>query len=211
MSISIPNSGFISAFAMIVDINGFTRMVARAEGDLIAQYTRDVLAGGVSAVEKNGGEVVGFMGDAFYALLADADEVFQCCIDIAVDLDKQCEYISDLQAESPEDFSYSPGGPSLKIGIEYGLFDISPISSKYLGPQNLFIGPAVNYASRITAAGKGNRCLVGPAAAERGLDQYQHRGPFKVRGKKGEKPYTYIEMNLDDIWRTGGEGETFLG
>ena len=211
MPLSIPESGSISAFAMIVDINGFTRMVARAEGDLVAQYTRDVLAGGIGAVERNGGEVVGFMGDAFYALLPDVDETFQCCVDIAIDLDKQCEYISSCQAESPDTFSYSPGGPGLKIGVEYGQFDIASIGSRYLGPQNLFIGPAVNYASRITAAGKGNRCLVGPSAAARGLDQYQHRGPFKVKGKRGEKPYTYIELNLDDIWRAGGEGETFWG
>lgn len=196
---------------MIVDINGFTRMVGKAEGDSIAQYTRDVLAGGIDAVQGNGGEVVGLMGDAFYALLSDADDVFNCCVDIAVDLDKQCEYVSDVQSESPESFSFSPGGPGLKIGVEYGLLDISPIISNYLGAQNLFIGPAVNYASRIISAGKGNRCMVGPRAAEQGLINYQHRGPFKVKGKRGEKAYTYYELNLDDVWRTGDEGETFWG
>src|SRR5262245_5428012 len=191
MPISIPKTGSISAFAMIVDINGFTGMVANAEGESIAQYTRDVLAGGVSAVEHNGGEVVGLMGDAFYALLSDADEVFECCVEIAKDLDEQCQYISQCQSEAPELCSFSPGAPGLEIGIEYGLLDISPIESKYLRGQNLFIGSAVNYASRITSAGKGNRCLMGPKAAKQGLNRYSHRGPFTVKGKAGEKRYTY--------------------
>lgn len=204
MPISIPKTGSISAFAMIVDINGFTGMVAKAEGESIAQFTRDVLVGGIGAVERYGGEVVGLMGDAFYALLSDADEVFMCCVEIAKDLDRQCEYIS----ESPELFSFSPGGPGLKIGIEYGALDIAPIQSNYLKEQNLFIGTAVNYASRITAAGKGNRCLMGPMAATQGLNNYSHRGPFTVKGKAGEKRYTYFELNLDDIWWTGGEGRT---
>jgi class 3 adenylate cyclase len=208
MPISIPRSGAISAFAMIVDINGFTGMVENAEGDDIAQYTRDVLVGAIEAVENNGGEVVGLMGDAFYALLSDADEVFKCCVGIAKDLDRQCEYISECQSETPELFSFSPGGPGLKIGIEYGLLDISPIHSNYLKAQNLFIGNAVNYASRITAAGKGNRCLIGPKAAKQGLNQYSHRGPFTVKGKAGEKRYTYFELDLDDIWWTGGEART---
>jgi hypothetical protein len=35
---------------MIVDINRFTGMVANAEGEAIAQYTRDVLIGAIGAV-----------------------------------------------------------------------------------------------------------------------------------------------------------------
>src|SRR5438876_6032672 len=74
------------------------------------------------------------------------------------------------------------------------------IPTKYLGTQNLVIGQAVNYASRITAAGKGNRCLVGPMAVEHGLSHYNLRGPFEVKGKKGEGAYMYYELDLDDIW-----------
>jgi hypothetical protein len=43
MKIEIPKRGGFDAFAMIVDINGFTTMVSRG-GD--AQFTRDVLSGG---------------------------------------------------------------------------------------------------------------------------------------------------------------------
>jgi len=204
MPLSVSDGDSILAFAMIVDINGCTRIVAKADGESIAQYTRDVLQGGIAAVENHGGEVVGFMGDAFYALLFDANDVFECCAELAKDLDKQCEYISG----STGLYSFSPGGPGLKVGIGYGSLDVSTISSNYLNGQKLFIGSAVNYASRITSAGKGNRCLFGPEAAKHGLANYSHRGPFKVRGKRGEKPYTYFELNLDDIWWTGGRGRT---
>jgi len=56
----------IDAFAMIVDINGYTPMIANVKYiNGIAQFVRDVLVGGIQAVEKSNGVVVGFMGDAF--------------------------------------------------------------------------------------------------------------------------------------------------
>jgi hypothetical protein len=104
----------------------------------------------------------------------------------------------------------SPGGFKLKIGVEYGLLDVSEISSNYLGNQPLITGPAVIYANRITAARKGNRCLVGPIAAKK-LSQCPLEGPFTIKAKKGEKPYAYYELVLDDIWRTGKGKETYWG
>lgn len=63
MPLRIPRSGSISAFAMIVDINSFTQLVRTSNDGIVSQFTRDVLRGGVAAVEEEGGEVVGFMGD----------------------------------------------------------------------------------------------------------------------------------------------------
>src|SRR5882724_981339 len=158
MKIKVPVDGHsFAAFAMIVDVNGFTSMVARG-GD--AQFTRDILVGGIECVEKNGGEVVGLMGDAFYGVLASFEDVVNCCAAIAKDTDRQCEYISHLQAEDPEIFSFSPGGPSLKVGVEYGTFDVSHLHTTFMGNQFLVIGPAVIQACRIAAAGIGNRCLI---------------------------------------------------
>lgn len=208
MKIEVPNGGYFEAFAMIVDINGFTSIVTRG-GD--AQFTRDILSGGIAVVEKLGGEVVGLMGDAFYAVLSGAENVFMCCAGIAKDVDRICEYISQIQGEFTDAFSFSPGGPGLKIGVEYGAFDVSEIHTHFMGEQKLVVGPAVIYASRITAAGKGNRCLVGPKAAKLGLDKYPLRGPLRIRGKKGEPMYTYYELDLDDIWRASDATETYWG
>jgi class 3 adenylate cyclase len=200
----LPEIGTIEAFAMIVDINGFTKMVSKStNSESIAQFVRDVLSGGIGEVQKNNGSVVGFMGDAFLAVLDNADSVFKSCVGIAKDVDRQCEYISNHQKEFPEDWHYAAGGASLKIGIEFGWMDISSIYSDAIGNQRLFIGPPINYASRITSAGKGNRCLVGPQAMKMGLEQWMNNGPYSVKGKPGEGTYEYWELDFSDIWRCG--------
>ncbi len=209
MAIIIPKYKGIEVFAMIVDINSYTKMVANPDANLIAQFTRDVLSGGVDAVENNGGEVVGFMGDAFFAILSDADEVFRCCVTIAKDIDRQCEYISN----NAKAFPFLPQGPSLKIGIEYGYLDVSDISCNFLGKQKLFAGEAINYAARITAADYGNRCLIGPKAFENGLNNYIRKedGPNEVVGKEGEPIYKYYKLDLGDFWREGNSEESYWG
>ena len=203
MAIEIPSEGRLSAFAMIVDINGFTRMVAKAQGRGVARYVHDVLSSGVTAVESQGGQVVGFMGDAFLALLSTADEVFSACVTIATSIDRQCQYIAGRQRRDSDLWHYSPGGPSLKIAIEYGAIDVTPIGSAAIGDQPLLIGTPINYASRIARAGEGNRCLFGPAAAAAGLIRWSHEGPETVGGKGGEPPYTYYQLSMGDIWREG--------
>jgi class 3 adenylate cyclase len=211
MPIDIPKSGVLNAFAMIVDINGFVLMVERSSGNTIAQFTRDVLIGGVEAVERNGGAVVGFMGDAFYAVLPNSEATFKACVGIAKDVDVQCEYISRAQRAEGELFEFAPGGPSVKIGIEYGWLEVSQIRSQRIGEQPLVIGPAVNHAARILEAGEGNRCHLGPAAFNNGLSDFRPDGPWSVSGKRGEAQYTYYELDLSDIWREHGSPETYWG
>ena len=205
----IPKSGWIEGFAMIVDINGYSHIVAHPEANAIAQFTRDILLGSVKAIEKNNGIVVGFMGDALLAFLDDVDSVGQCCYDIAKDLDKQCEYLSN----NSESFPFAPKGPSLKIGIEYGTIDVSEIWSDFLGNQRIFAGVAINYAQRISNAEIGNRCLVGPKAYEKEMDSftYLHGGPYEIDGKNGEDLYTYYQVNLGDVWREGDSEESYWG
>src|SRR5580692_3517491 len=100
----LPKMGRIEAFAMIVDLNGFSGMVVAAEqvGDLIAQFTRDSLSGAINEIEMEGGEVVGFMGDAILGILPDGDSAVKACFGIAKDTDRMCEYISSEQAGCKE-------------------------------------------------------------------------------------------------------------
>ena len=82
--------------------------------------------------------------------------------------------------------------------------DVSTITTREIGTQKLLIGPAINYASRIGRAGVGNRCVLGPIAAQMpDLAQYSPRGPYRVSGKSDEEDYTYYELYLGDIWREG--------
>jgi class 3 adenylate cyclase len=200
----IPEDGFILAFAMIVDINRYTCMVRDDETGAIAQFTRDVLSGPIDAIEKYNGEIVGYMGDAILGLLPSAEDTIMACFAIAKDLDRQCEFLSTNQHKSDEDWNFFQGGPSIKIAVEYGKLDISTISSRHLGTQRLFAGNAINYASRISAKGSGNRCHIGPVAATMNpFPSYCLGGPLSVRGKSGESIYTFFQFDLSDIWIEG--------
>lgn len=204
----VPKHAGTECFAMIVDINGFVQMVKRDDMGGAAAYTHDVLIGAVAKVEKNGGEVVAFMGDAFLSLLGSADDVFQACHDIAKDVDAQCEYISEEQQNHPELWPFARGGPSIKILIEFGHISIVNIQSDFLGQQPLLIGKCINYASRLGAAGVGNRCLLGPEAAKliKAIG-FEVEGPWEVIGKDKAEKRQYFKLPLGDVWREGDPDE----
>ena len=107
MPMQLPTSGHFEAFAIIVDINGFTGMVAQSDGDLIADFVRDTLVGSIHAIEEAGGEVVGFMGDAVLGILPNAESAAQACFVIAKDLNSMCEYISNSQEESEDCWNFA--------------------------------------------------------------------------------------------------------
>jgi class 3 adenylate cyclase len=211
----IPRRGVFSAFAMIVDINGFTQMVKESDGFLVAQFVRDVLSGAVDAIESQNGRVMNFMGDALLAILFDPEKVFLACATVARNVDRHCELISSHQKKFPHDWSYAKGGASLKIAVEYGWMDVSSISSMHFGKHRLIIGPPINYASRISTAEDGNRCLLGPVAVRnRGMDRWRCEGPYTIQGKHKEGPYEYYQLDLSDVWREGPRQtgkETFWG
>ncbi len=202
---NIPNIGHMEAFAIIVDLNQFTAMVSKAEevGDLIAQFTRDALAGAIYEIEAEGGDMVAFMGDAVLGVIPDKGNTVRACFGIAKDTDRLCEYISSEQKGCNDRWPFAPGGPSIKIAIEYGTLDVSTIGSRFLGDHRLLIGNPINYASRISAAGEGNRCIIGPVAAKKGFSSYNLDGPHLIHGKPGELDYEYYFFSMDDIWIEG--------
>lgn len=201
----IPKDGHIQGYAIIVDLNQFTSMVSKAEetGDAIAQFTRDALSGAIFEIEAEGGEVVAFMGDALLGFMPEGDGVALACFGIAKDLDRQCEYISNAQEGNDYTWPFAPGGPSLKISVEYGMMDVSTIDSRLLGEHRLLIGSPINYAARISKAGKGNRCIIGPAAAKKAFSSYTLDGPRKIKGKPREPDYECYLLDLGDIWIDG--------
>ncbi len=195
---AFPRHGSIQAFAMLVDINGFTTLVDRSLGENIAKRIADVLKEGVDAVESHNGHIIGFMGDAFIAVLENRADVLKSCAQIATAVTKQCSILSDPESEFKWPF---PEGPSLKIALEYGWMDIAQVSSKAIGEQILLIGPPINYAHRISNSGSGNRCHIGPNAAQLiGVDCDELTGPYRVEGKKGEGIYTYYRLPMSSHW-----------
>lgn len=196
----IPKLPRFTAFSMIVDVNSFTALVAKNQLDVgVAQFVRDILAGPIAVVEREGGSVIGVNGDAIFAILPDAERTFSACVGIAKDLNNMCSYLANT------DFIASiPAPPSLKIGVEYGILTNSTITTTALGTIPFCIGPATNYAARIIAAGSGNRCHIGPAAYEAGMDAWlSGQAILDVAGKQGEPTYSYYKLDLSDIWIEG--------
>lgn len=85
---------YIDGIAMIVDVNGFESMVSKGWDDNVGLFVRDILIGGVGIVERNFGEVVAFMGDAFLAILPEPTSAGNACLQIADDLRRMNEYTS---------------------------------------------------------------------------------------------------------------------
>ncbi|TDE16353.1 hypothetical protein E0F88_08885 [Dyadobacter psychrotolerans] len=193
----INNEEPFKAFALLADINSYTKIVAvsEAQNNRVAKYISDILIGGVMAVEKNNGLVVGFAGDQFLALFKTVEEVYMSVHALAKDLDEICEYIAGTDS-----FIHVDNGIKIKVAIEFGQIDLTSISTKFLGTQKLFAGSTINYASRILNAGEGNRCNVGPSAYKKGLSQYidSDRRIFEAKDKI---PYEYYNLDFDGVWR----------
>jgi class 3 adenylate cyclase len=190
-------------FALFVDINGFTVMTATEKDDDMAQFVRDVLCGSVVQVEKCQGEVVSLGGDGLLAIIPEGKHIFPVCAGIAKDVNNLCEYLTGAQLHHGG-WAFCPGGPSIKIGVEFGTFEISEIDLRFLGEQKLFVGPAINHASRIMTGVMGNECRIGPvAAAHEDLKDYP-LGPIQyVKGKRKEAPFAFHSLDLGDIWVEG--------
>lgn len=195
----IPVSGYVKGIAMIVDINEFELLVERGWDENPGLFVKDVLYGGIQAVEKNDGEVVAFMGDAFLAVLPTPEACGTACLEIARDVRKTCEYIADVQKDNPNAWQFVPGGVGLKIAIERGTMDVAKIESRFAGTQRLMVGPCVNYAARIAEAGAGNRCHLGPnVAADWPYAPLSRR--LETSGKHAGRTYTYYAFDMSDVW-----------
>ena len=209
MPITISDNRILRAFAIFVDINDFVKTVAHAvagatNGENIAQFARDILAHAVRAIEAKEGEIVGVMGDAVLGVLPEGAAICEVCEEIATALNRECKEISKHQRTCPADWDYSPGGPSLKICIEFGSMRVATIRTRHLGAYQMLVGPAINHASRISRAGTGNRCLVGAVAA--GMPEFSNkslRGPLRLEENDSGSGYIFYELDMANFWMEG--------
>jgi hypothetical protein len=54
---TLQKKQYVDCVALVVDINGSEKLIAAGEDGLTAQFFRDLLSGGIAAVEENGGSV----------------------------------------------------------------------------------------------------------------------------------------------------------
>ena len=189
----------VSCVAFVVDINGSEKLIDAGEDRLTGQFFRDLLAGGIRSVEECNGSVISFTGDGFIAVLPTETDAAHACWGVARDLRKTREYLRDCRVDFPQAWPQLDVGVGLKVAIERGELEVSSISSAFLGVQPFLIGPPTVYASRISAFGEGDRCVIGPNAAANwpyaGLT-----GPFEDEVKHKGTKYQYYFYDLDDLW-----------
>jgi class 3 adenylate cyclase len=189
----------VSCVALVVDINGSEKLIDAGEYGLTGQFFRDLLAGGIRAVEECNGSVISFTGDGFIAILPTEKDAAHASWGIARDLRKTRDYLESCRIDCPEAWPHLDIGVGLKIAIERGELEVSSISSTFLGVQPFLVGPPTVYASRISAFGEGDRCIIGPRAAANwpyaGLE-----GPFEDEVKHKGLTYQYYFYDLEDLW-----------
>lgn len=124
-----------------VDINGSEKLIDAGEDGLTGQFFKDLLNGGIQAVERRNGSVINFTGDGFIAVLLTETDAAHACWEIARDLRKTREYLKDCLTDCPESWPQLDIGVGLKIAIEGGQLEVSSISSAFLGVQPFLVVP----------------------------------------------------------------------
>ena len=196
---TIHKQHHLDCVALVVDINGSEKLIRAGADALTGLFFRDLLSGGIEAVEEGNGSVISFTGDGFQAVLPTEKDVAHACWHIAKDLRRIREYLSGTCDDGSPAWPQMEIEVGLKIAIEWGVLEISTITSTFLGQQPFLVGEPTVYASRMLAFGEGDRCLVGPKAAANweygGLD-----GPYEGKGKHKGLTYAYYFYDLDDLW-----------
>jgi hypothetical protein len=117
---TIEEKHYVEGIALVVDINGSEKLIGVGEDGLTAQFFRDLLCGGIHAVEEHGGSVIAYTGDGFQAILPDEDAAAHGSWGIARDLRKTREYLGHTKGGEPWIWPQLDIGVGLKIGIEDG-------------------------------------------------------------------------------------------
>jgi class 3 adenylate cyclase len=188
---------YFECTALVVDINSSEMMFRSDEANLVGQFTRDTLSGAVRAVEEAGGSVINHSGDSIIAVMPNVEAAAEASWSVAHDFRKTKEYLVGTGLKTV--WPFVPDDFGLKISMESGTMEVSTIWSKFLGEQPFITGPPSVYASRMLSFGEGNRCLVGPIAAE-GWPYETLAGPFIGQGKHAEIKYEYFLYDLSDLW-----------
>ncbi|MEX0826168.1 MAG: adenylate/guanylate cyclase domain-containing protein [Acidimicrobiia bacterium] len=171
---------------LFVDLSGFTAMVERRDPEEVTEVINRYFDTVASAVEKFGGYVDKFLGDAVMVLFGapratedDPERAVRAALEI---VDRVRALDGDLAGDTLERIR-------VHVGVETGL-----VVAGYLGSATRMdytvIGDSVNVAARIQGAAGPDQILVGPNVYQRtkGRFEYVPRGVHPLKGKRHELP-----------------------
>lgn len=159
---TIHKQDHLDCVALVVDINGSEKLIGAGADGLTAQFFRDLLSGGIEAIEKCNGSVISFTGDGFQAVLPTERDAAHACWHIAKDLRRTREYLTDTCDDGTPAWPQMEVGVGLKIAIERGCLRSAQSPRHFLGSNPFLWEPTVmthacRHLVRETAASSARR------------------------------------------------------
>ena len=166
---------------LFTDVRGFTSMSENLEPEQVTYIMNKALTAQQSAVQKHGGMVDKYIGDAMMAIFnapLDLDNHENKAIDCALDIQKNMEVLNDELVEK----DIKP--VAIGIGINTGYAVIGNMGSEQRFDYTA-IGDAVNIGARLESGTKeaGVDILIGRNSALKSDYELELLEPLKVKGK----------------------------
>ena len=166
---------------LFTDVRGFTSMSENLEPEQVTYIMNKALTAQQSAVQKHGGMVDKYIGDAMMAIFnapLDLDNHENKAIDCALDIQKNMEVLNDELVEK----GIKP--VAIGIGINTGYAVIGNMCSDKRFDYTA-IGDAVNIGARLESGTKeaGVDILIGRNSALKSDYELELLEPLKVKGK----------------------------
>ena len=166
---------------LFTEVRGFTSMSENLEPEQVTYIMNKALTAQQSAVQKHGGMVDKYIGDAMMAIFnapLDLDNHENKAIDCALDIQKNMEVLNDELVEK----GIKP--VAIGIGINTGYAVIGNMGSEQRFDYTA-IGDAVNIGARLESGTKeaGVDILIGRNSALKSDYELELLEPLKVKGK----------------------------
>ena len=166
---------------LFTDVRGFTSMSENLEPEQVTYIMNKALTAQQSAVQKHGGMVDKYIGDAMMAIFnapLDLDNHENKAIDCALDIQKNMEVLNDELVEK----GIKP--VAIGIGVNTGYAVIGNMGSEQRFDYTA-IGDAVNIGARLESGTKeaGVDILIGRNSALKSDYELELLEPLKVKGK----------------------------
>ena len=162
---------------LFTDVRGFTSLSEKLEPEEVTEIMNKALTVQVNCVQKNGGMVDKFIGDACMAIFnapLDLDNHEELAVKTAIEMQKA---IKELNEELPHKIE-------IGVGVNTGEAVIANVGSDTRFDYSA-IGDAVNTAARLESATKevGVNILIGENTAQSVNYKLKSLKPIKVKGK----------------------------
>ena len=172
---------------LFTDVRGFTSLSEKLEPEEVTEIMNKALTVQVECVQKNGGMVDKFIGDACMA-------IFNAPLDLKDHEDKAIQTAIEMQ-EAIKELNKELSHPiAIGVGVNTGWAVIGNMGSSTRFDFSA-IGDAVNIAARLESSTKevGVDILIGENTAQKSKFKLKSLNPIKVKGKdKYLKIYTNI-------------------